>query len=205
MKAVEASHMEYKNEILDILEYTSSSEERKVRLKQLAGGIPYRNMLRTIYPSLRVAICKVDYNVKNFDVEEAKVVFLTSPQNLSLNEMFHVANTYEYGSPEFVDVFETAVRLFPKDEIANLNAAVAAIAREDLAQAERYLNRITPEGYPAEYNNVMGVLALLQGNYEKAETYLQAAADKGLEVAGQNLKELAKKKANAAEIEKQNK
>lgn len=51
----------------------------------------------------------------------------------------------------------------------------------------------------------MGVLALLQGNYEKAETYLQAAADKGLEVAGQNLKELAKKKANAAEIEKQNK
>ena len=201
-KAVQAGHMEYKNEILDILEYTSSSEDRKVKLKQLAGGIPYRTMLRTIYPSLRVAICKVDYNVKNFDVEEAKAVIGTSPQNLSLNEMFHVANTYEYGSREFVDVFETAVRIFPKDEIANLNAAVAAIAREDLAQAEHYLNRITPEGYPAEYNNVMGVLALLQGNYEKAETYLQTAAARGLEVAKQNLEELAKKKANAIEIKK---
>ena len=71
--------------------------------------------------------------------------------------------------------------------------------------AERYLSRIKPDGYPAEYNNAMGVLALLQGNYESAETYLRAAEASGLEVAKQNLEELAKKKANAAEIEKKNK
>ena len=204
VKAVEASHMEYKNRILDIIEYTSSVSERKNRLKQLAGGVPYRYMLQTIYPSLRVAICKVDYNVKNFDVEEAKAVILTRPQDLSLNEMFQVANTYQYGSQEFVDVFETAVRLFPKDEIANLNAAISALTRNDMVLAERYLNRIIPENYPAEYNNAMGVLALLQGNYERAETYLQTAAAKGLEVAKQNLEELAKKKANIIEFEKRN-
>ena len=197
--------MEYRNQILDIIEYTPSSAERKDKLKKLAGGVPYRHMLRTIYPSLRVAICKVDYNVKNFDVEEAKIVILTRPQDLSLNEMFLVANTYQYGSQEFVDVFETAVRLFPKDEIANLNAAISALTRNDMVLAERYLNRITPENYPAEYNNAMGVLALLQGNYERAETYLQTAAANGLEVAKQNLEELARKKANAIEIEKRNK
>ncbi len=205
VKAVEAGHMEYRNQILDIIEYTPSSAERKDKLKKLAGGVPYRHMLRTIYPSLRVAICKVDYNVKNFDVEEAKIVILTRPQDLSLNEMFLVANTYQYGSQEFVDVFETAVRLFPKDEIANLNAAISALTRNDMVLAERYLNRITPENYPAEYNNAMGVLALLQGNYERAETYLQTAAANGLEVAKQNLEELARKKANAIEIEKRNK
>ena len=204
VKAVEASHMEYKNRILDIIEHTSSVSERKNRLKQLAGGGPYRYMLQTIYPSLRVAICKVDYNVKNFDVEEAKAVILTRPQDLSLNEMFQVANTYRYGSQEFIDVFETAVRLFPKDEIANLNAAISALTRNNMALAEHYLNRITPENYPAEYNNAMGVLALLQGNYERAETYLQTAAAKGLEVAKQNLEELAKKKANIIEFEKRN-
>ena len=196
VKAVEASHMEYRNRILDIIEYTPSPAERKDRLKQLAGGIPYRHMLRTIYPRLRVAICKVDYNVKNFDVEEAKTVILTRPQDLSLNEMFQVANTYRYGSQEFIDVFETAVRLFPKDEIANLNAAISALTRNDMALAEHYLNRITPENYPAEYNNAMGVLALLQGNYERAETYLQTAAAGGLEVAKQNLEELIKKREN---------
>ena len=196
VKAVEASHMEYRNRILDIIEYTPAPAERKDRLKQLAGGIPYRHMLRTIYPRLRVAICKVDYNVKNFDVEEAKTVILTRPQDLSLNEMFQVANTYRYGSQEFIDVFETAVRLFPKDEIANLNAAISALTRNNMALAEHYLNRITPENYPAEYNNAMGVLALLQGNYKRAETYLQTAAAGGLEVAKQNLEELIKKREN---------
>ena len=119
--------------------------------------------------------------------------------------MFLVANTYQYGSQEFVDVFETAVRLFPKDEIANLNAAISALTRNDMVLAERYLNRITPENYPAEYNNAMGVLALLQGNYERAETYLQTAAANELEVAKHNVEELARKKANAIEIEKRNK
>lgn len=205
VKAVKAGHMEYKKEILDILEYTPSAEDRKNKLKQLAGGVPYRQMLQTIYPRLRVAICKVDYNVRNFDVEEAKIIIQTRPQNLSLNEMFLVANTYTYGSQEFTDVFETAVKLFPENEIANLNAAISALTRNDMELAERYLSRIKPDGYPAEYNNAMGVLALLQGNYESAETYLRAAEASGLEVAKQNLEELAKKKANAAEIEKKNK
>jgi hypothetical protein len=37
--------------------------------------------------------------------------------------MYLVAQTYEPGSPEFNEVFDIAVRLFPDDETANLNAA----------------------------------------------------------------------------------
>ena len=55
-----------------------------------------------------------------------------------------------------------------------------------------------------EYSNAMGVLMLLKGEYENAEKYLKAAAESGLEAAGHNLEELAKKKTNAAEIEKKN-
>ena len=42
--------------------------------------------------------------------------------------------------------------------------------------------------------------ALLRGDYDVAERFLQAASDAGLEVAGKNLKELGKKKANDLEI-----
>lgn len=56
-----------------------------------------------------------------------------------------------------------------------------------------------------EYSNAMGVLMLLKGDYEHAEEYLKAAAEAGLEAAGQNLEELATKRTNAAEIEKKNK
>lgn len=76
---------------------------------QLRGGVPYRYMLKYIFPSLRVAICKVNYEIKNFNLDEAKEIIKTRPQNLSLNEMFMVANSYPKGSQEFIDVFETAV------------------------------------------------------------------------------------------------
>ena len=132
-------------------------------------------------------------------MEEAKVVIKTRPQNLSLNEMFMVANSYPVGSQEFVDVFEVAVRMYPENEVANMNAAAAAILRKDTVSAERYLNKVnTPS---PEYINSLGVIALLKGEYESAEKNLKKAADSGLEAASDNLAELAKKKANIAEIE----
>lgn len=132
-------------------------------------------------------------------MEEAKEVIKTRPQNLSLNEMFMVANSYPAGSQEFVDVFEVAVRMYPENEIANMNAAAAAILRNDLVAAERYLNKVNST--EPEYINSLGVVALLKGDYDQAGEYLKVAADSGLETAKDNLNELAKKKANIAEIE----
>lgn len=164
-------------------------QERKDRLMRLQGGAPYRYLLRNVYPKLRVAICKVEYHVKNFNVEEAKEIMKVRPQNLSLNEMYLVANTYPNGSKEFINVFETAVRLFPEDDIAKLNAAVAALSRRDIETAERYLDQVKHRELP-EYANAAGVLALLKDDYESARKYLQIAVDAGLEVAGKNLEEL---------------
>lgn len=199
-KALEAGDMDYKEEVLAIIDNYPLETERKAKLKQLRGGMPYQYLLRNVYPRLRVAVCKVNFNVKNFDVEEAKEVIKTRPQNLSLNEMFMVANSYPAGSQEFVDVFEVAVRMYPENEIANMNAAAAAILRKDLVAAERYLNKV--DSKEPEYINLRGVVALLKGDYKQAEKYLKAAAGSGLEAAKDNLDELAKKKANIAEIEK---
>lgn len=192
------NHMdfEYKEEVLKIIETTSIENGREAKLMKLNGGIPYRILLKNVFPSLRVAICKVNYNVKNFSVDEAKEVLKKRPQNLSLNEMFLVANTYPEGSQEFIDVFETAVRMFPEDETANLNAATSAILRNDLISAERYLAKVSPNTYPAEYNNTKGLVALLKGEYEKANDYLRKSAESGLSAADSNLEELAKKQQN---------
>ena len=106
---------------------------------------------------------------------------------------------------EFIDIFETAVRIYPESEIANMNAATAALSRNDLINAERYLAKVRSEKYPAEYNNAMGVLTLMEGEYEASEEYLKTAVGLGLKAAGDNLEELAKKKTNAADIERRNK
>ena len=203
-KALETVEMEYKDEVLDIIRNIPVEKGRETKLMQLRGGAPYRYLLKYIFPSLRVAICKVNYEVRNFNVDEAKEEIKKRPQNLSLNEMFLVANTYPAGSQDFIDVFETAVRMYPKDEIANINAATAALSRNDLVSAERYLKAAGLKKNLPEYSNAMGVLMLLKGEYEHAEKYLNDANGEGLEAAGLNLKELAVKKANAAEIEKKN-
>lgn len=203
-KALETVEIEYKDEVLDIIRNIPVEKGRETKLMQLRGGAPYRYLLKYIFPSLRVAICKVNYEVRNFNVDEAKEEIKKRPQNLSLNEMFLVANTYPAGSQDFIDVFETAVRMYPKDEIANINAATAALSRNDLVSAERYLKAAGLKKNLPEYSNAMGVLMLLKGEYEHAEKYLNDANGEGLEAAGLNLKELAVKKANAAEIEKKN-
>ena len=51
----------------------------------------------------------------------------------------------------------------------------------------------------------MGVLLLMKGDYELSGKYLKAAEQSGLDAAKGNLEELAKKKANAAEIKRRNK
>ncbi len=202
--ALETFDMDYKNEVLDIIQDIPIEKGRETKLMQLRGGVPYRYLLKNVFPSLRVAICKVNYDIKNFNVDEAKEVIKRRPQNLSLNEMFLVANTYPKGSQEFIDVFETAVRMYPDSEIANMNAATAALSRNDLISAERYLKKMESQEYWPEYNNAMGILTLLKGDYELAEEYLNKARELGLDVATDNLEELAKKKANMNEIEKAN-
>ena len=202
VKALDTIDFEYKDEALNIINDIPVEKGREAKLMQLRGGVPYRYMLKYIFPSLRVAICKVNYEIKNFNLDEAKEIIKTRPQNLSLNEMFMVANSYPKGSQEFIDVFETAVRMIPKDEIASIYAAAAGLSRIDLVSGERYLNLVNVNKQLPEYSNAMGVLMLLKGEYEHAEEYLKAAAKSGLQAAGQNLEELAKKKTNAAEIEK---
>ena len=92
------------------------------------------------------------------------------PQNLSLNEIYLVALTYKNGSPEFIELFEKAVSLFPDDKIANLNAASAALSREDIALAEKYLKKA--EISAPEYENAVGVLYLLKATIKQAKLHL---------------------------------
>lgn len=201
---VAQSHMPYKEMVLSILsDQQISDATRKSRLKNFAEGEAYRYMLKTFYPSLRKAVCRIDYQVKPFNVDEARAVVAVRPQNLSLNELYLVANTYQVGSTEFIDLFETAVSMFPQDATANLNAASSALSRKDIVHAERYLNLAKSTPHTAQYNNAMGVLMMLKEDYRAAKEYLDAAANAGLEQAQWNVAEWTKKMENIEAINKQ--
>ena len=201
VKAVQTSDMPDKQAVLDIIDRYSIIGGREAKLMALKGGTPWRYMLREMFPSLRKVTVTVDYDVRNFDAEEAKAVVKTRPQNLSLNELYLVANTYEPGSEDFNSLFETAVRLYPESVTATVNAAVAALERRDFVGAERYLRSVkSPDRIP-ECDNAWGLLLMLRDqDYDRAAPYFEAARAAGLKAAQQNLDEIDRLRRNLDEI-----
>lgn len=137
-KKVEASHLADKSAILAVANSSLAPDVKDQKIKKLYPA-SYRYIMSEIYPRLRHSDYTVTYTVRPFDIEEAKVILKTKPQQLSLQEMYLVAQTYEPGSPEFNEVFDIAVRLFPDDETANLNAACTDLQKGDLVTAEKHL------------------------------------------------------------------
>ena len=137
-KKVEASNLADKSAILAVANSSLTPDAKDLKIKKLYPA-SYRYIMSEIYPRLRHSDYTVTYTVRPFDIEEAKVILKTKPQQLSLQEMYLLAQTYEPGSPEFNEVFDIAVRLFPDDETANLNAACTDLQKGDLVTAEKHL------------------------------------------------------------------
>lgn len=188
IKALQTSSMKDKETFLSIIKNTTDDAKRKQEIMKVAGGVPYRAMLKDIYPGLRKVNCKIDYTVVNFDVEQGKVVILENPKYLSLNEMYQVANSYPKGSKNFADVFDIAVRMYPNDPVANINAAAVALSRKDLNTAMKFMERA--DHTTAEFLNNTGVYNFLNGDVQRATAAFEQAARLGNEAAQANLRQL---------------
>ncbi len=120
---------------------TLAPDARDRRLRQRFPA-QYAYLLENVYPALRHSDYTVHYTVRAFNLEEARRIFVDKPGQLSLQELFLVAQSYPAGSDEFNRVFDVAVHLFPKDPTANLNAAINAANRHDIVSAEQYIEKV---------------------------------------------------------------
>lgn len=189
-RKVSASQLPHKAELLAIANSDLQPDAKDQKMRR-AYPQDYAVITRDIYPRLRHSDYTVSYTVRPFSVDEAKQVLKTHPQQLSLEEMFLVAQTMEPGSAEFNEVFDIAVRLFPDDPTANLNAACADLQRGDTAAAERHLQKA---GQSAEALNARGALAAQRKDYAAARELYQKAANAGSTEAKQNLQRIANRK-----------
>ena len=148
----------------------------------------YAYMLADIYPALRHTDYNVTYVVRDYsDPKEIASIIWTAPQKLSLEELFAYARTLDEDSPEFSDVMEIAVRMFPDDPVANLNAATTALKRGEYQKARTYLGK---SGDRPEAVYTSGVLEALEGNYSIAAALLEKASASGIENANHILAEM---------------
>ncbi|MDE6644274.1 MAG: DUF3868 domain-containing protein [Muribaculaceae bacterium] len=171
---VKGSNLTNREAILAIAENNKIEPDARNTRIQREFPEQYAFLLATVYPGLRHSDYRIDYNIRSYStIEEILAVLNTAPQKLSLSEFYRAVATMEPGSDEYNEVFETAVRMYPNDPVANLNAANTAMAAGNYVAAKRYLDRAGDDP-TAIY--ARGILAALQSDYQEAAGYFGQAA-----------------------------
>lgn len=182
-KAVEEADetvLPHKQQILDIIgDLTLQPDPKEWKIKQQYPA-EYQYLLKNVYPGLRRSDYEISFNFSDFTLDQAKEIYKTKPYQLSLREMWDVAQTLEPGSNDYNKVMQTAVNVYPDDPQALVNLANIAIRQKDLLKAESLLERA---GDSAEAINARAVIAIIQKRYGDAEALLGQAAAKGLDVS----------------------
>lgn len=182
-KAVEEADetvLPHKQQILDIIgDMSLQPDPKEWKIKQQYPA-EYQYLLKNVYPGLRRSDYEISFNFSDFTLEQAKEIYKTKPYQLSLREMWDVAQTLEPGSNDYNKVMQTAVNVYPDDPQALVNLANIAIRQKDLLKAESLLERA---GDSAEAINARAVIAIIQKRYGDAESLLGQAAAKGLDVS----------------------
>ena len=170
----------HRQQILDIIDDTSLQPDPKEWKIKKQYPAEYKYLLQNVYPGLRRSDYEISFNFSDFTLEQAKEIYKKKPYQLSLREMWDVAQTLEPNSPEYNRMMQTAVNIYPDDPQALVNLANVAIRQKDLLKAESLLERA---GDSAEALNSRAVIAIIQQRYDDAERLLQQAAAKGLDVS----------------------
>ena len=170
----------HRQQILDIIDDTSLQPDPKEWKIKKQYPAEYKYLLQNVYPGLRRSDYEISFNFSDFTLEQAKEIYKKKPYQLSLREMWDVAQTLEPNSPDYNRMMQTAVNIYPDDPQALVNLANVAIRQKDLLKAESLLERA---GDSAEALNSRAVIAIIQQRYDDAERLLQQAAAKGLDVS----------------------
>lgn len=147
--------------------------------------VEYDFMLRTWYPHLRKTEISFYDGKKTMSFSEAKAQLNKDPKQLSLEDIYMVALTYDKRSKEWEDIVIIAVEAYPQSPEARINAANVAMANGNFQQAATFLEGV-PSTIPQAMNS-RGILAMEQGKYGEAMQLFQAAEKAGVSEAAQNI------------------
>ena len=178
--AVEGGELSAKEKILELIDSDLAPDRKEARLK---ANFPkqWAALVKEVFPLLRRTDYRVSYTVRSYTTtEDARRILRTAPDKLSITEFFLAAQGYEMGTYEFDEVFKIAARIYPDNEVVNINAANAAMSLGSLSAAEGYLQR-AGDSPVARYTK--GVLCALQEDWEGAVMFFTSAKASGVSEA----------------------
>lgn len=162
------SNISNKEGIIRIIDSNLAPDPKEAYLKKQYPA-EYAYLKEHCYPALRKVDYQISYEVRVFtSIEEIREAYASDPGKLSLDEFYMLALSYPEDSAEFHDVIRTAVKYYPKDQVANLNAANVAMMEGRMKDAGSYLDK-AGDSYEAIY--ARGLYNALGGDYQRAADY----------------------------------
>ena len=171
-------------QLVAIIDSDKQPDAKEQEIKRTYPAI-YSQLLQECYPGLRHSDYVVNYVIRPFTIDEAKEIILVNPSQLSLYEVYQIANSYEKGSPEQIQTLITAAALFPENAEANLNAANALVEAGDINTATHFLDR---SGDLPQAQMLRGIILMKQGEINTARSLFLEAEKAGIPEATDNLK-----------------
>lgn len=168
--------------IIDDASISAADKNSAIRKKY---PVEYEFMLRSWYPKLRMTDITINHKKRDLSVNEAKRILRNNSSQLSLEDIYMIALTYEKGSKEWDEIILLAVENYPQSPEARVNAANVAMANGDYAKAAQYLQGL-PTNMPEAINS-RGILAMSQGNYAEALNLFEQAQRAGVSEAAYNI------------------
>lgn len=191
--------MQYKEEILALIESEEELDRREQKLRQLRGGAPYRKMLNELFPQLRRVEYQVDFTIRDYTGAELKNMTAKDYPMLAQRELFMLATEGAEQSVSDNILLNVIPSMYPSSVTAAVNASAVLIKRGEYISARGLLEKFGE--YEEAWNNI-GVIYMMEGNLDEAERMFQLALDAGVEEAQHNLSEVSKKRADNVRMER---
>ena len=182
--------LEQKTVLAIIDEEGLTLDQKDKKLKDLKPATIYQRLLNELYPRLRRNDYRIVYEVRNFNLEEARALVNSDPRKLSVSELYKVAGSYERGSKEYNKVMEVAAKTYPIVVAAAVNQAAIQLANKDYDGALKTLAAC--DHNDARILAITGNIYMAKGDQAKAREAWEKAAAKGNADAKKNIGELDK-------------
>lgn len=168
---VSQSNLQDKEIILRVLSMYQDPEQREREIRNVA--VVYKELADAVLPELRRARMIINYDVIGRTDEMILKMVDVEPENLSSDELMYAANILVQDDAQKEAILKEVVKYFPDDYRSYNNLGEIAIRKGDLETAQAYFRQaLSISSNAAEPNVNMGMLALQEGKFLDAETYI---------------------------------
>ena len=177
------------DEVLAIIDQCEGDQDAcEERIKALVPPEIYQRVLNEMYGPLRRNEYRIEYNVRHFDLDEAKTLLRTRPELLSVAEIQKVADSYGRDTDAYRDALRIAVETYPDNLTAVNNYALTLINAGQYADAANLLQQHAKND--GSLLNLLGVAQYKAGQTDSAADAFRRAAEAGYPAAADNLRKL---------------